>query len=166
MMWILGVAHTLRQHHIDHLIEILVEKGFVNIKLAKAPLAMECKAKHGMDSDGIYHGIESLMKINTQRLVKAFSNKSSFLPSNRAIRILFNAKNSFVAHYVLPLARGNERPSVVSYESIMLILHDMYPLRILESLGDSIGFEDRWKYSGETISRVGFEDGTFRSGLH
>ena len=29
-----------------------------------------------------------------------------------------------------------------------------------------MGFKDRWKYGGEAISRVRFDDDTFRSGLH
>ena len=68
-----------------------IEKGVVNIKLA--PLEMECNAKHSTDGDGIDHGTESLMKINTRLLIKSFSNKLSFIPRNRAIEILFDAKN-------------------------------------------------------------------------
>ena len=104
MMWILGVAHTLRLRHIDLLGEMPVEKGDINIKLVKALLAMECNAEHSTDDDGIDYGIESLMKINTRLLVKAFSDKPSFIPRNRAIGILFDSKNPFVAHYVLPQA--------------------------------------------------------------
>ena len=98
MMWILGVAHTLRLRHIDLLGEMPVEKGVINVNLARGPLAMKCNAEHSIDGDGIDHGIESLMKINTQLLVKAFSNKMSFISSNRAIEILFDANNPFVAH--------------------------------------------------------------------
>ena len=76
---------------------MLVEKDVINIKLTKAPLSMECNAENNMDGDGVDHGTESLVKINTRLLMKVFSNKSS----NRAIEILFDAKNSFVAHYVL-----------------------------------------------------------------
>ena len=65
MMWILGVAHTLRLSHIDLLGEMLVEKDVINIKLTKAPLAMECHAEHSTDGDGIDHETESLVKINT-----------------------------------------------------------------------------------------------------
>ena len=98
-------------------------------------------------------------------LVKSFRNKSSFIPSNRAIGILFDVKNPFVAYYVLPRVRGNKRLSVVSDERIILALHGLNPLRILESSGDSARFRDRWKEGGEAISRVG-DVGTFRSGLH
>ena len=98
--------------------------------------------------------------------MKAFNNKSSFILSNRDIEILFDVKYPFVAHYVLPWDWGNERPNVVSEESIILVLYGMNPLQILESSSNSVGFRDRRKYGGETISRVGFDDGTFRSGLH
>ena len=166
MMWILGIAHTLWLSHINLLGEILIDKD-VNIKLAKARLAMECNVEHGMNGDRIDHGIKSLIQINTRLLLKSFSKKPSFIPSNKAIGILFDAKkNPFFAHNVLPRARRNERPSVISDESIILILHGLNPLQILESSGDSAGFKDRWKNSGEAISWAGFNDGTFRSGLH
>ena len=97
--------------------------------------------------------------------MKAFSNKPSFIPSNRVIGILFDAKNPFVAHYVLLWARGNEMPSVIPDKSIILELHGLNPLRILESSGDSVKLRDRW-IGGDTISRVRFDDDTFRSGLH
>ena len=152
MMWILGIAHTLRLCHINLLGEIPIEKGVINIKLTKAPLAMECNAEHSTNGDGIDHGTKSHVKINIRLLVKAFSNKPSFIPSNRAIGILFDAKNPFVAHYVLSWAKGNERPSAVSDESIILVLHGLNPLRILESLGDDTVFRDKWKDGGEAIS--------------
>ena len=65
MIWILGVAHTLRLRHIDFLGEMPIEKGVINIKLEKAPLAMECSVEHNTNGDGIDHGAESLMEINT-----------------------------------------------------------------------------------------------------
>ena len=68
---------------------------------------IECNAKHNTDGDGIYHGIESLEKVNAQLLVKSFSNKASFIPCNRAVRILFDAKHPFVARYILPQSQGN-----------------------------------------------------------
>ena len=74
---------------------------------------MECNVEHSTNGDGIYHRTESLVKINTRLFVKAFSNKPSFIYCNRVIEILFDAKNPFVVHYVLPQARGNERPSFV-----------------------------------------------------
>ena len=127
---------------------------------------MECNAEHNTDGGGIDHGIECLVKINTRLLVKTFSNKSSFIPCNRAIEIFFIRKNPFVAHYVLPRVRWNERPSVVPNKSIILKLHALNPFQILESSSDNAGFRDRWKDSGEAISRVGFDDVNFRSVLH
>ena len=67
---------------------------------------MEGNAEHSTNDDEIDHGIESLMKINSRLFVKVFSNKLSFIPSNRIIGILFDAKNPFVGHYVLPQVRG------------------------------------------------------------
>ena len=67
---------------------------------------MECNAEHSTNSDEIDHKTEKLMKINTRLLVKAFSNKLSFIPRNRAIEILFDAKNPFIVDYVLPPGFG------------------------------------------------------------
>ena len=42
----------------------------------------------------------------------------------------------------------------------------MNPLGILESSGNNAGCSDRWNDSGEAIFRVGFEDDSFKAGLH
>ena len=64
-----------------------IKKDIIYIKLANSPLSIECKTKHSTDDDGIYHGTKSLMKVNIWLLVKAFSNKASFIPCNRVIMI-------------------------------------------------------------------------------
>ena len=79
-----------------------IEKDIIYIKLANSPLAIEFNAKHNTDGDVIYHGTESLMKVNSWLLVKAFSNKASFISCNRAVMILFDAKHPFVSLYILP----------------------------------------------------------------
>ena len=48
----------------------------------------------------------------------------------------------------------------------MFLPHCLNPHAILESLGDSAGFNESWNYGGEAIFRVGFDDGIFRAGLH
>ena len=142
MMWIIGVSHALRLRYIDLLRKMPIEEG-INIKLVNAPLAIECNAKHSTDSDGIYHGTKSLVKINIRLLVKAFSNNASFISCNRAVEILFDVKHPFVAHYIHPRSRGNCSPGTVADESIIFFLHCLNPLRILESLGNSAGFSVR-----------------------
>ena len=102
MMRIICVVHALRLHHIDLFRKMPIKKCIIHIKLANSPLTIECNAKHSMDGDGIYHGAESLVKVNARLLVRAFSNKASFVPYNRAVRILFNEKHPFVAHNILP----------------------------------------------------------------
>ena len=106
MMWILRFAHTLWLRHIG---EMFVEKGIINIKLTKAPLAMECNVEHSTKDDEIDYGTESLVKINTQLLMKAFSNKTSFMLSNRAIRILFDAKKTYLLPTMFYLGLGRTR---------------------------------------------------------
>ena len=105
-MRIIGVSHALRLRHIDLLRKMPIEKDIVDIKLANSPLVIECNSKHNTDSDEIYQWTESLVKINAQLLVKAFSNKESFIPCNRAVEILFDVKQPFVAYYILPRSRG------------------------------------------------------------
>ena len=119
-----------------------IEKDIIYIKLVKSPLAIEGNAKHSMDGDEIYHRTESLVKVNAWLLVKAFSNKTSFISSNRAFEILFDVKHSFVAHYILPWSQGNQSSSTVPDESIIFFLHRLNPLGILESLGDSARLKD------------------------
>ena len=73
-----------------------IEKGIVDIKVANSPPAIECNAKHNSDEDGIDHRAKSLVKVNSLLLVKTFSNKPSFIPSNRVIEIEFDAKRPYV----------------------------------------------------------------------
>ena len=129
-------------------------------------LRLRAMTKHGTNGDGIYHKTLSLVKVNVQLLVKAFSNNASFILRNRVVGILFDVKHPFIAHYILPWSRRNQSPSTISNESIIFFLHRLNPLRILESLGDCVGFKDSWNYGGEAIFQVGFEDGLFRAGLH
>ena len=63
-----------------------IEKGIMYIKLVNFPLAIECNAKHHKDGDGIYHGTESLMKVNARLLVKAFSNKRALYRAIEQLR--------------------------------------------------------------------------------
>ena len=145
---------------------MLIEKCIIYIKFAIGPIAMECNAKNSTENDGIDHGTESLVKVNIRLLVKAFSNKPSFIPCSRVIGILFDAKHPFVTHYVLPQARENKRPSTIPDESIIFFLHSLNPIRILDSSDNSVRFRERRKYGGEAISRVGFSNGVFRASLH
>ena len=107
MMKIIGVSHALRLRDIDLLHKMSIEKGIIYIKLANSPLAIECNAKHSTNVDGIYHGTESLMKVNAWLLVKAFSNKASLILRNRFVWILFDEKHPFVSYYSLPRSQGN-----------------------------------------------------------
>ena len=166
MMRIMDVSHALQLRHIDLPRKMPIEKGIVDIKLVSSPLAIEYNAKHSTNDDGIYHETKSLVKINARLLVKAFSNKASFLPCNSAVEILFNAKHPFVAHNILPRSRGNKSLGTIQDESIIFFLHRLNLLRILESSSDNAGFSDKWNEGGEAIFRVGFEDGIFKAGLH
>ena len=56
-----------------------IEKGIIHIKLANFAFAIECKTKHSMDGDRIYHVTKGLVKVNIWLLVKAFRNKPSFV---------------------------------------------------------------------------------------
>ena len=64
MMRIISVVRALRLRHIDLLLEMPIKKDIIYMKLAKSSLLIEGNAKHSMDVDGIYHGTESLMKVN------------------------------------------------------------------------------------------------------
>ena len=75
-----------------------IEKGIINIKLANFLFAIKRNTKHITDSDEIYHRTKGIVKGNTWLLVKSFSNKPSFVPCNRVVRISFDAKHPFVAH--------------------------------------------------------------------
>ena len=101
---------------------------------------------------GIDQWAKSLMKVNTRLLVKAFSNKQSFIPSKKTAWIAFDAKHLFVAHNILPRAQGNKRLGTVPNESIIFFLHCQNPLGILKSSGYSVRFNER---GSELVSGLG-----------
>ena len=143
-MWIISVAHAMQLRHIDILREMPIEKDIIYIKLAKASLAIEGNAKHNTDGDEIYQGTESLIKANARLLVKSFRNKVSFIPCNRAIGILFDVKQPFIAHYIQPKSRGNQNPSTVLDDGIIFFLHCLNPLRIWRAWAIVQGSGDSW----------------------
>ena len=76
-----------------------IEKDIIYIKLANSSLSIECKTNH--NTNEIYHRTKSLMKVNTRLLVKAYSNKVSFILCNRIVGIIFfffDAEHPFVAN--------------------------------------------------------------------
>ena len=75
-----------------------IEKDIIYIKLANSLLSIERKTKHNTYNDEIYQGTKSLMKVNARLVVKAFSNKVSFILCNRVVEIVFDAKHPFVAN--------------------------------------------------------------------
>ena len=108
MIRIIGVSHALRLCHIDLLHKMPIEKGIVDIKLANSPLAIECNAKHSTDGDGIYQGTKSFMKINVRLLMKAFINKASFIPCNRAVGICLMQNTHFLPTTFCPGLGGTK----------------------------------------------------------
>ena len=65
MLRIIGVVHALQLRHIDLLYKMPIEKTIIYIKLVNFPLVIECNAKHSTNDDKIYHGTESLVKVNS-----------------------------------------------------------------------------------------------------
>ena len=114
MMRIIDVVHALRLCHIDLLGKMPIEKGPFTVegptyvKLENAPLTVEGNVKNSTEGDQIYHGIESLVKVNSRLLVKAFRNKASFIPCNKAFRI-FLVRNTYLLPTIFYPGLGGTR---------------------------------------------------------
>ena len=143
-----------------------IEKYIIYIKLEKSPFAIEGNAKNNTSGDEIYNGTKIFVKVNAQLLVKAYSNKASFILGNKAIKIFFLCKTLICCPlYYAPISR-NQSLNTISDESIIFFVHCLNPLVILERLGNSAGFRDSLNYGGEAIFRVEFEDDIFRARFH
>ena len=79
------------------------------------------------------------MKINSRTLVKPLGNQTSLIFVNGSIRYVFSMKNPFATSHILCGISRNQFPSPIANKGIILIIHNLTPLRIFELLGYSGG---------------------------
>ncbi|TQD73915.1 hypothetical protein C1H46_040565 [Malus baccata] len=88
-------ANTRRRFHENYLMQITMEKGVLNVQLMNEPVTGTSNSKEAMQNDEFGSRRKGFMIIDALNLSVSFSNKSSLVPLNCAIRVVFNFINPF-----------------------------------------------------------------------
>ena len=76
---------------------------------------------------------KGFIKINTILLMKTFNYKSSLVPIDADITVVFQFEHPFTTHNILRWGRRYQNPSGLSSEGIKFLIHDITPLLMLSS---------------------------------
>jgi hypothetical protein len=88
-----------------------------------------CHYNHSPDCSHISYWIKGLMIVLTLSLLKASSNKTSFITLNRSIRFGLNFEHPFACDRNCMRWLRNNIPSTCTVKSSKLFCHSMLPLR-------------------------------------
>jgi hypothetical protein len=77
---------------------------------------------------------KGLIIVNTMKLLKAFGNKPIFLYANISICYALGPVDPYAYDKFPPRRKGNQIPSLVLEEGVLLLLHGGFPKGISNSL--------------------------------
>jgi hypothetical protein len=77
---------------------------------------------------------EGLIIVNTMNLLKSFGYKPDFVSSNMSIRCTLGLVDPSIYDKFPPRRKGNQIPSLVLEEGVVLLLHGRFPKGISSSL--------------------------------
>jgi hypothetical protein len=120
--------------HVDLLKEITVKKCILHIHLMEFP-SLGCR-NGKCQSYGIHlcYWSKGLIIVNTMNLLKAFSNKPGFVSADLSICYALGPIDLYASDKFPPRRKGNQIPSLVLEEGVVLILHGGFPKGISSSL--------------------------------
>jgi hypothetical protein len=124
--------------HIDLLREITVKKCILHIHLMNFPSLGFCNGKCQSYGIHLHYWSEGLIIINTMHLLKAFGEKPGFVSANLSIRCALGPVDPSISDKFPPRRKGNQIPSLVLEEGVVLLLHGGFLKQISNSLDISL----------------------------
>jgi hypothetical protein len=120
--------------HIDLLREIVVKKWILHIHLMEFP-SFGCH-NGKCQSYGIHlrYWSDGLIIVNPMNLLKAFGDKPRFVSTNMSIRCTLIPIEPSASEKFPPGRKGNQIPSLVLEEGVVLLRHGGFPKGISSSL--------------------------------
>jgi hypothetical protein len=120
--------------HVDLLREIIMKKCILHVHLMDFP-SLSCRNGKGQ-SNGIHlrYLSEGLIIVNTMNLLKAFHDKTGFVSTDLPIYCALGPIYSSAYDKFSPRRKGNQIPSLVLKEGVVLLLHGGFPKGISSSL--------------------------------
>jgi hypothetical protein len=82
----------------------------------------------------ILYESKGFIVVNTMNLLKAFDNKPGFVSTDLCIRYTLGPVDPSASNNFSPRRKGNQIPSLVLEEGVVLILHGGFPKGISSSL--------------------------------
>ena len=111
-----------------------MKKCILHIHLMDLP-SLGCHNGKGQ-SNGIHlhYWSEGLIIVNTMNLLKSFGHKPGFVSTNLSIHYTLGPVDPSASDKFPPRRKGNQIPSLVLKEGVVLLLHGKFPKGISNSL--------------------------------
>jgi hypothetical protein len=120
--------------HVDLLREITMKKCILHVYLMEFPSLGCCNGKGQSNGIHLRYWSKGLIIVYTMNLLKAFGNKLEFLSANISIYCALGPVDSSASDKIPPRRKGNQIPSLLLEEGVVLLLHDTFPKGISSSL--------------------------------
>jgi hypothetical protein len=82
----------------------------------------------------LHYWSEGLIIVNTMNLLKAFGDKPGFVSADLSIHYALGLVDPYASDKFPPRRKGNQIPSLVLEEGVVLLLHGGFPKGISNSL--------------------------------
>jgi hypothetical protein len=122
---------------IYHFIQVVIEKGILDIELTDRPRAGDSNGEDETDGGRLDNRTEGLIIVEAWTLRVSTNHPASFMASKSSIRVKFVPKDPFTGDHICMRRARNERPGFVVEKSLVLVRHSSTPERVLESLAKS-----------------------------
>jgi hypothetical protein len=120
--------------HIDLLREIIMKKFIIYVHMMDFASLGYCNGKCQTYGIHLRYYKEGLIIVNSMHLLKAFDKKSGFVSANLPIRYTLGHVYPYAPDYFPSKRKGNQIPSMVLEEGVVLLLHGGFPKGISSSL--------------------------------
>jgi hypothetical protein len=120
--------------HVDLLREITVKKFILHVHLMDFPSLGYRNGKDQSNGTHLRYWSESLIIVNTMNLLKAFGDEPGFVSVDLSICCALGPIDPSSYDKFPPRRKGNQIPSLVLEEGVVLLLHGGFPKGISSSL--------------------------------
>jgi hypothetical protein len=120
--------------HIDLLKEITMKKCILHVHMIDFPSLGYHNGKFQSYGIHLRYWRKGLILVNSIYLLKAFGNKPGFIYANMSIYCTLGPVDPYASNKFPPRRKGNQIPSLVLKEGVVLLLHGRFPKGISSSL--------------------------------
>lgn len=126
----IDVNETRRLNRVNLLSKRTLEEGVVYIKLLDWPVSTYGDIQDKTDRGGLNHRTEGFGIVNSRKLCVTSRDQTSFVPANRAIRVVLYCKNPSTTDRILIRRWWNQREGPILDNGVELIGDSFSPARV------------------------------------